>query len=111
MAHACAPAALLGVLTATVVKFHKVDPAAAYIMMPYLGWTTFATVLTIDIYRRNPDVWRLPNIQQDQLQCFAAQAIALHLVSDCSSHFAWHEVCVRHPCVRRHGRDCCGPPC
>ena len=49
-------AALLGVLTATVVKFHAVDPAAAYIMLPYLGWTTFATVLTIDIYRRNPDV-------------------------------------------------------
>lgn len=47
--------ALLGVLTATVVKFHAVDPAAAYIMLPYLGWTTFATVLTIDIYRRNPD--------------------------------------------------------
>ena len=43
-------------LTATVIKFHKVDPAAAYIMLPYLGWTTFATVLTVDIYRRNPDV-------------------------------------------------------
>ena len=69
-------------LTATVVKFHKADPAAAYIMMPYLGWTTFATVLTIDIYRRNPNVWRLPCIQQDQLQCFAVQATAFHPFSD-----------------------------
>ena len=49
-------AALLGVLTATIVEFNKVSPDASYLMLPYLGWTVFATVLTIDIYRKNPGV-------------------------------------------------------
>lgn len=75
--------ALLGVLTATVVEFHRlaiwqaaaasppdacvatlicyaphcrVSPTAAYLMVPYLGWTAFATALTFDIYQRNPSV-------------------------------------------------------
>lgn len=46
--------ALLGVLSATIVEFNKVSPEAAYLMLPYLGWTVFATVLTVDIYRKNP---------------------------------------------------------
>ena len=37
-------AGLLGLLSATIVEFKKVDPTAAYLMLPYLGWTTFATV-------------------------------------------------------------------
>lgn len=49
-------AALLGVLSATIVEFNKVSPEAAYLMLPYLGWTVFATVLTVDIYRKNPGV-------------------------------------------------------
>ena len=49
-------AALLGVLTATVVEFHKLSPDAAYLLLPYLGWSTFAAVLTLDIWRRNPEV-------------------------------------------------------
>ena len=49
-------AALLGVLTATVFEFHKVSPDAAYLLLPYLGWSTFAAVLTLDIWRRNPQV-------------------------------------------------------
>lgn len=52
----CCNAALLGVLTATVVEFHKVSPDAAYLLLPYLGWSTFAAVLTLDIWRRNPQV-------------------------------------------------------
>lgn len=48
--------ALLGVLTATVVEFHKVSPDAAYLLLPYLGWSTFAAVLTVDIWRKNPEV-------------------------------------------------------
>jgi len=44
------------VLTATVVEFHKVSPDAAYLLLPYLGWSTFAAVLTLDIWKRNPEV-------------------------------------------------------
>lgn len=52
----CCNAALLGVLTATIFEFHKVSPDAAYLLLPYLGWSTFAAVLTLDIWRRNPQV-------------------------------------------------------
>lgn len=52
----CCNAALLGVLTATVFEFHKVSPDAAYLLLPYLGWSTFAAVLTLDIWRKNPKV-------------------------------------------------------
>lgn len=49
-------AALVGVLSATIVEFNKVSPEAAQLMLPYLGWTTFAAVLTLDIWRKNPEV-------------------------------------------------------
>ena len=48
-------AALLGVLGATIVQFYKVDPKAAYLLLPYLGWSTFAAALTINIYINNPE--------------------------------------------------------
>ena len=48
--------ALLGVLAATIVQFHKVDPTAAHLMLPYLAWTTFAAALTINVYKNNPEV-------------------------------------------------------
>ena len=50
------PAALLGVLSATIVEFNKVSPDAAKLLLPYLGWTTFAAALTLDIWKRNPEV-------------------------------------------------------
>ena len=34
---------LLGVLCATIFEFHKVDPLAAQLLLPYLAWTSFAT--------------------------------------------------------------------
>lgn len=51
---------LLGVLTATVVEFNKVSPQAAHLLLPYLGWSTFAAVLTLDIWKRNPEVTLYP---------------------------------------------------
>jgi hypothetical protein len=51
---------LLGVLTATVVEFNKVSPQAAYLLLPYLGWSTFAAGLTLDIWKRNPKVTSYP---------------------------------------------------
>lgn len=47
-------AALLGVLTATMVSFHKVSPTAAYALVPYFLWSSYAAALTGSIYKRNP---------------------------------------------------------
>jgi tryptophan-rich sensory protein len=44
---------LLGVLVATTVEFKKVDPTAAYLMLPYIGWTSFASALTYNIWVNN----------------------------------------------------------
>ena len=51
-------AVLLGVLAATIVEFNKVDPFAAQLLLPYLGWTTFATALTYWIGLHNTRVGR-----------------------------------------------------
>lgn len=45
--------ALAGAIAATIVAFHKIDPRAAYLLLPYMGWSSFATALTWDIYIRN----------------------------------------------------------
>lgn len=44
---------LLGVLGLTIMEFNKVDGVAAKLMVPYLMWTSFATVLTWNIYLNN----------------------------------------------------------
>jgi len=36
---------LLGVLVTTILEFKAVDATAAALMLPYLGWTCFATAL------------------------------------------------------------------
>lgn len=36
---------LWAVIAATVVLFHRIDKPAAYLMLPYLAWVTFATAL------------------------------------------------------------------
>ncbi|WP_088311339.1 TspO/MBR family protein [Novosphingobium sp. B 225] len=40
---------------ATVVVFNKVRPLAAALMLPYLGWVLFATVLNWQFLQANPD--------------------------------------------------------
>lgn len=50
-------AALLGVATAASVHMAKEKPAVVWpLMAPYLCWVTFATALTGEILRLNPDV-------------------------------------------------------
>lgn len=44
---------LLGFLVATTVQFKKLDKFAAYLLIPYLLWTSFATFLTYAIWRLN----------------------------------------------------------
>lgn len=46
--------ALLGVLAATVASFWRVSHLAGYLMMPYLAWVSFATVLTLNLTMTNP---------------------------------------------------------
>ena len=36
-----------------VIKFHKIKPLAAYLQIPYLLWTVFASILTYAIYTLN----------------------------------------------------------
>ena len=40
-------------IAATVVAFARVSPPAAYLMVPYLCWVTFASVLNCVIWRLN----------------------------------------------------------
>lgn len=45
---------LLPSIAAYALQARKVDRAAAKLMVPYLGWVTFATILNTEIVRRNP---------------------------------------------------------
>ncbi len=40
-------------LAATIVEFAKVDRTAAALLMPYLGFTSFAAALTYTIWKDN----------------------------------------------------------
>jgi tryptophan-rich sensory protein len=44
---------LLVAIVATVVAFWRVRPAAAWLLLPYVAWATFATVLNFTIWRMN----------------------------------------------------------
>ena len=44
---------LLPIPLATIVAFARVRTVAAVLLLPYLAWTTFATLLNLDIARRN----------------------------------------------------------
>jgi translocator protein len=37
----------------TILLFHKISKAAAWLLVPYILWVSFATVLTISIYALN----------------------------------------------------------
>ena len=39
-----------------MVSFHSVSPTAAYLLVPYFGWSLYATGLTFAIYKKNPRV-------------------------------------------------------
>lgn len=45
--------ALLAVLVATVAAFHRVDSTAGLLLLPYIAWVSFATLLTASLYLRN----------------------------------------------------------
>ena len=47
---------LWGLIVATVLAFRRVRALAAALLLPYLGWVTFAALLTLAIWQRNPEV-------------------------------------------------------
>ena len=52
---ASAEIVLLWVLIiATMVAFYRVRPLAAWLLAPYLAWTSFAAVLAFTVWRLNP---------------------------------------------------------
>lgn len=44
---------LWGLVIVTTVKFHRIDPAAGYLLLPYALWTTFAAYLNLGIFVLN----------------------------------------------------------
>lgn len=40
-------------IVGTVVAFRPIAPAAAYLLLPYLGWVSFAAVLNFTVWRLN----------------------------------------------------------
>jgi tryptophan-rich sensory protein len=52
---ACAEIAGLWLaIVATIFVFHPIDATAAYLLVPYLGWVTFAVALNFQVWRLNP---------------------------------------------------------
>jgi translocator protein len=41
------------VLVATIIRFYKIDKNAAYLLIPYLLWSSFATILNLAIVLLN----------------------------------------------------------
>jgi benzodiazapine receptor len=47
---------LVVLIIATLLSFKAVKPLAAWLLLPYLGWVCFASVLTFAVWQRNPGV-------------------------------------------------------
>ena len=45
---------LWALIASTVVSFWRVDRLAAALLLPYLAWVTFASALTLAVWRLNP---------------------------------------------------------
>jgi tryptophan-rich sensory protein len=46
-------ALLWAAIGATILLFHPISPAAAWLLVPYLAWVSFAAALNLSIWRRN----------------------------------------------------------
>jgi tryptophan-rich sensory protein len=47
-------AVLWGAIAANIVVFWRIRRTAALLLVPYLGWVSFASLLNLEIARRNP---------------------------------------------------------
>ena len=41
------------VIGVTMYLFYRIQPAAAYLLIPYIAWVTFAAILTVTIWTLN----------------------------------------------------------
>ncbi|KAL4232701.1 hypothetical protein ACF0H5_007389 [Mactra antiquata] len=46
---------LWGSILASIKTFHEVNPTAAYLLVPYLGWVSFASYINFWLWRNNRD--------------------------------------------------------
>lgn len=46
---------LIALIVACVIAFARIDRIAAMLLAPYLAWVSFATALTLAVWRANPD--------------------------------------------------------
>jgi tryptophan-rich sensory protein len=47
---------LWALIVATIVAFRRVRPLAAALLVPYLAWVSFASVLNAVLWRANPQL-------------------------------------------------------
>ena len=47
-------AALWLAILATILAFHPISPTAAWLLVPYLAWVSFALALNVKLWRLNP---------------------------------------------------------
>lgn len=47
---------LLGLIVATLIAFARIRRLAAWLLVPYLVWVTFATALCFSVWQRNPQL-------------------------------------------------------
>ena len=47
-------AALWLAILATILTFHPISPTAAWLLVPYLAWVSFALALNLRLWRLNP---------------------------------------------------------
>jgi tryptophan-rich sensory protein len=50
-------------IVATIVLFHSISPPAAWLLVPYLAWVSFASALNFSIWLRNPALPRAKSIR------------------------------------------------
>lgn len=50
--------ALWASIVATIAAFHPISPQAAWLLLPYLAWVTFAGSLNLSVWRLNRDQLR-----------------------------------------------------
>ncbi|KAK3774350.1 hypothetical protein RRG08_013853 [Elysia crispata] len=48
--------ALWGAICGTIYQFHEINETAAYLLIPYLGWITYAGALNFRLWRDNPSI-------------------------------------------------------
>ena len=46
--------ALLAMIAVLIARFHRHDAVAAYLLVPYLLWVSFATALNFALWQLNP---------------------------------------------------------